>query len=163
MALVWLVGMPGAGKTTVGKSLARLLETEFVDTDAELERRADMEVREVFEAAGEPIFRRIESEIVAEFARRDGLVVSVGGGAVMDRANRDRMKASGTVVLLDVPLEVLALRVGDGDERPLLREPEDLRRLAEARDREYREAADAVVDATAPPDEVARRVLEVLP
>ncbi len=161
--LVWLVGMPGSGKSTVGEALARSLGCAFADVDREVEGSAGMTVEEVFAAEGEDGFRDRESTAIARLAGSEGAaVVACGGGAILDPANRDAMRASGTVVLLEAPLETLAARTGADGGRPLLREAGDLHRLLQGRSRAYREAAHAVVDADAEPDEVARRVEEAL-
>lgn len=160
--IVWLVGMPGSGKSTVGRRVARRLGARFVDADREIERRAGMEVEAIFASGGEREFRRLEAEVVADLARRDGLVVACGGGAVLAEANREAMRRSGAVVLLEAPLEVLAERIGRSGGRPLLARGGDLAAMAEARAEAYRAAADHTVDATGPPAETARRVVEAV-
>lgn len=158
---VWLVGMPGSGKSTVGRIVASRLGARFRDTDLAMERRAGRPAAELFEALGEAFFRRLESEVVEGLAREDGLVVSCGGGAVLDPANRRVIRRTGTVVLLEVPAEVLRTRLGDAEARPVLvgRDPAA---LWSERARAYRAAAHRTVDATGPAEEVAARVVEAL-
>jgi shikimate kinase len=158
---VWLVGMPGSGKSTVGRAVAARLGARFEDADSEIERRAGRSVAEIFGSEGEEAFRRLESEVLADLAEDDGLVVSCGGGVVLDPTNREVMRGSGTVVLLEVPAEALAARLEGSGPRPVLagRDPGDL--WAE-RAPTYRAAAHHVVDASGSAEEVADRVLGVL-
>lgn len=158
---VWLVGMPGSGKSTVGRAVASRLGARFEDTDLAVERRTGRAVGDIFGTRGEAFFRRVESEVVAELAAEDGLVVSCGGGAVLDPANRRAMRRSGTVVLLEVPAEALAARLADDEARPVLagRDPVALwSERAEA----YRAAAHRTVDGSGSADEVAARVVGAL-
>lgn len=163
---VVLVGMMGAGKTTVGSRLARRLDRPFVDSDVQVERRAARTVRQIFETEGEAAFRAIESEALAEaLASEEPAVIAAAGGTVLDPVNRQRMKDCGTVVFLEAPPEALAPRVGGDDHRPLLgTDPATaLRKMDETRHELYREVADHVVDVTTGgPDEVVERILELM-
>ncbi len=156
--IVYLVGMPGSGKSTVGPELARRLDVPFVELDAEIERVAGCSVREIFEREGESGFRAREAEALKEAAAVDPSVVSCGGGVVLEPANRVTLRASGEVVFLSVPLEELERRVEPGTDRPLIRHREDLERLYREREPLYREFAAHVVDASGSPEEVAERV-----
>ena len=118
---VVLVGLMGAGKTTVGRRLAHDLGRRFVDTDELVESTARATVAELFEREGEAGFRAREREAVADACgSEDPLVVAVGGGAVLDPENRSRLRDAGFVVWLQASPEVLAARVGDATTRPLL-------------------------------------------
>ena len=146
---VYLVGMMGAGKTTVGKALARKTGLEFVDTDRLLVERTGVPVATIFEFEGEAGFRRRETAMIAEVAGRSGCVVATGGGAVLSEENRRAMRASGTVVYLRARLESLWERTRHDTSRPLLATPDPratLAALLEKRDPLYREAAHIVVD-----------------
>lgn len=158
---LWLVGMPGSGKSAVGAELAARLGMRFVDADREVERRAGRPIPGIFAEAGEQGFRSLEAEVIADLAREDGAVVATGGGAVLGPANREAMRASGIVLLLDAPVESLAARVGDAGGRPVL-ERVALDALAADRAAAYRAAAHHRVDASAPIDEVVERALEVV-
>jgi shikimate kinase len=116
-----LVGLSGSGKSTVGRALAARLGRPFVDTDALIEERSRMQIPRLFEELGEPAFRAIEREAVADAVGRDASVVATGGGAPIDSENRRLLWDGNLVVWLDAPVEELVRRVGAaGDGRPLL-------------------------------------------
>ena len=156
--IVYLVGMPGSGKSTVGPELAARLGVPYVELDGEVERAAGATVREIFEREGEARFRELEAAALGGAAARDPSVVSCGGGVVLEPANRVTLRATGEVVFLSVPLEVLADRVRPAAERPLIRAEGDLERLFREREALYREFAAHVVDASGPPGEVAEAI-----
>lgn len=146
---VYLVGMMGAGKTTLGKALAQKTGQEFVDTDRLLVERTGVPVATIFEIEGEQGFRRRESALVAELAGRSGCIVATGGGAVLEEENRRLMRASGTVVYLRARLENLWERTRQDSNRPLLDTADPRATLAAIlgrRDPIYREAAHVVVE-----------------
>jgi shikimate kinase len=156
--IVYLVGMPGSGKSTVGPVLARLLDVPFVELDARIEQEAGAPVREIFAREGEARFRELEAAALKDAAALDPSVVSCGGGVVLEPANRVTLRATGEVVFLSVPLDVLRERVRPAEDRPLIHQPEDLERLFLEREPLYREFAAHVVDATGRPEEVAERI-----
>ncbi|MFM8944371.1 MAG: shikimate kinase [Actinomycetota bacterium] len=156
--IVYLVGMPGSGKSSVGPALATRLGVPFVELDAEIERAAGSTVREIFEREGEARFREREAQALVEASRRDPSVVSCGGGVVLEPANRVTLRATGEVVFLSAPLDVLAARVRPGADRPLIRTEGDLAQLFRDREPLYREFAGHVVDGVGTIDEVADRV-----
>ena len=146
---IFLIGMMGAGKTTIGRALARRLALEFADTDRELVERTGVSVATIFEIEGEEGFRRRESALLAELAARPGLVVATGGGAVLGEANRELMRANGTVVYLRARLDRLWERTRHDSSRPLLRTPDPrdtLAKLLESREPLYLGCAHVVVD-----------------
>ena len=102
--IVYLVGMPGSGKSTVGPELARRLDVPFLELDAEIERAAGKGVTEIFEQDGEPRFRELEAAALKDAAALDPSVISCGGGVVLEPANRVILRASGEVVFLSVPI-----------------------------------------------------------
>ena len=160
--ILYLIGPPGSGKTTVGRIVAERLGVPFVDLDAEIEREAGRPVARIFAEDGEERFRELEAKKLAEVARADPAVVACGGGIVLEPANRVTLRATGTVVYLHAPLEVLRERVRPAEDRPLIRREGDLERLLAEREALYREFAAHVVDASGPPEEVAARVEDEL-
>ncbi len=160
--IIYLVGMPGSGKSVVGRELAGRLGVPFVDLDTEIERLRGKSIVEIFASEGEPAFRAMEADALVEASRDDPSVVSCGGGVVLEPANRITLRATGTAVFLDVPLEVLNQRVPPGADRPLIREEGALERLLAEREPLYREFAAHVVDGTGTPEEVASAIQEEL-
>jgi shikimate kinase len=139
----------GAGKTTVGRLLARRLKLRFMDSDHEIERRCGVKVPVIFEIEGEAGFRNRESQAVAEIITLEGIVLATGGGVVISSENRRLLAASGTVVYLCARPEDLYERVRHDRNRPLLATPDPLVRLRELyaeRDPLYRAIADLVID-----------------
>ena len=147
---VFLVGMMGAGKTTLGKALAKRLGRDFVDTDKLLVDRTGVPVATIFEIEGEEGFRRREAAVLAEAAASDTpCVIATGGGAVLLAANRALMREAGTVVYLRARLENLWERTRHDTTRPLLAAPDPHARLSEllaAREPLYNEVAHVTVD-----------------
>jgi shikimate kinase len=146
---VYLVGLMGAGKTTVGRLLARRLKRRFYDSDQEVERRCGVKIPVIFEIEGEAGFRGREQQAIAELTALQGIVLATGGGAVIAEENRRRLAASGTVVYLNARPEDLFERVRQDRNRPLLAcaDPLDrLRSLHAQRDPLYRALADVVMD-----------------
>jgi shikimate kinase len=147
---VFLVGFMGAGKSTVGRLLARRLGTDFIDLDEEIERRAGMSISEVFATRGEQGFRGLEAETLAEVADGPAAIVACGGGCVARDESRALLANAGTaVVYLEVTAEEALARVGDTSDRPLLAvgdAPEAARTLLAARKALYGAVADVVVD-----------------
>jgi shikimate kinase len=144
-----LIGLMGAGKTTVGRQCARQLQRDFVDTDDMVVTLAGMRVEDVFRTRGEPGFRDLEREAVADACASPApLVIACGGGTVLDPENRRKLRAAGVIVWLRAPVPVLAARVGVGATRPLLAgDPTGaLTRLEKLREPVYDAAAHRVVD-----------------
>ena len=160
--IVYLVGMPGSGKSTVGAELAARLGVPFVDLDVEIERREGRTVPEIFRADGEAAFRALEAKELVRAATQDPSVVACGGGVVLEPANRITLRNTGTCVFLDVPIAVLRDRVRPSEERPLIRHAGDLDELLARREPLYREFAGHVVDGTGSPGSVADAIVEEL-
>ena len=160
--IVYLVGMPGSGKSTVGAELAGRFGVPFVDLDVEIARREGRSVTEIFEAEGEAGFRALEATELLDASTHDPAVIACGGGVVLEPANRITLRNTGTCVFLDVPLDVLAARVQPDADRPLIRAAGDLERILEEREPLYREFAAHVVDGTGDPGEVAAAIVEEL-
>ncbi|WP_405235516.1 shikimate kinase AroK [Lentisalinibacter orientalis] len=146
---IFLVGPMGAGKSAVGRALARALKLEFVDTDDEIERRTGVDIPFIFEKEGEAGFRKREAAVVDELTARPDLVLATGGGVVGDPDNRRHLAARGTVVYLHTTVAQQLARTRRGRERPMLAagDPEEtLGRLFAERDPLYREIADLVIE-----------------
>ncbi|MEX2102279.1 MAG: shikimate kinase, partial [Actinomycetota bacterium] len=109
--IVYLVGMPGSGKSVVGAELAGRLGVPFVDLDHEIEREAGKPITAIFADEGEPAFRALEAQVLTKAAADDPSVVACGGGVVIEPANRVTLRATGHVVFLDVPIDILKRRV----------------------------------------------------
>ncbi|MBI1194248.1 MAG: shikimate kinase AroK [Gammaproteobacteria bacterium] len=143
-----LVGLMGAGKTTIGKRLASTLGMEFVDSDHEIERRTGADIPWIFDIEGEEGFRRRERDVIADICQRPGVVLATGGGAVLDETNRRNLRDSGTVIYLCASVDQIYRRISRSTHRPLLRceDPKQrLRDLLRVRDPLYREVAHHVI------------------
>ncbi len=159
-----LIGLMGAGKTTVGRRCAKRLGRELVDTDEVVVAQAGMPIDRIFRDGGEERFRELERAAIADVVASPApLVIASGGGAVLDAENRRLLRSAGVVVWLRAPADVLAGRVGDGRERPLLNGDArtTLTRLEKLREPAYEAAAHRIVDTEGKDlDEVTDAVLE---
>lgn len=146
---LFLIGPMGAGKTTVGRELARQLHLTFHDSDHEIERRTGAGIPLIFELEGEAGFRAREKNMIAELVRHENTVLATGGGAILDPANRAALAAHGTVIYLHAPVEHLLKRIGRDTHRPLMQTENPRVRLEELmreRDPLYRAIADLVIE-----------------
>jgi shikimate kinase len=148
-----LVGMPGSGKSTVGRHLARQIERRFVDSDAEIEHRIGMPIREYFARHGEDAFRDVEQDVIDELTRQPDIVLATGGGAVLRPSNRDALHSRSHVFYLRSTPEELHRRLRHDTQRPLLQVDDPLKRLRDLfreRDPLYRRTAHFVVETPRP-------------
>jgi shikimate kinase len=148
-----LIGMPGCGKSTVGKVLARHLDATFVDADTEIETRIGMPIRTYFEIQGEPAFRDVEQQVMADLTQRERQVIATGGGAVLRSANREALRARCKVFYLRATPEELFRRLRHDTHRPLLQVGDPLKRLRDLyreRDPLYRQTAHYTAEAPRP-------------
>lgn len=161
-----LIGLSGAGKSTVGPLAARALGLPFVDTDRVIEAEAGAPVHAIFAERGEAAFRRLEAEVVRRTLSGPRAVVSLGGGAVLDAESRSMIRERAVVVWLRADPGVLARRLAsvNGEDRPLLSGDREGRLRALLREREaiYATAQIRIETADAPPDVVAALVLEAI-
>ncbi len=162
---IFLVGLSGSGKSTVGPLLAERLSLPFIDTDAEIEAATGRTVAEIFDIEGEPTFRTLEHETIVRVAREGPAVVATGGGAPMDPRSQRAMREAGVVIWLDAPTPILADRlIAQGKRaRPLLADDaqQTLERLRAARVAVYADLGSRV-DTSASPDTVVARIVAVL-
>lgn len=145
--------MPGGGKSTVGRHLARALDLTFVDSDTEIERRAGMSVRAFFDAHGEDHFRQLEQDVIDALTVKPGCVLATGGGAVLRKENRRALHERMTVIYLRTSPEDLFRRLRHDTQRPLLQVQDPLKKLRElyqTRDPLYRRTAHFVVETGRP-------------
>lgn len=144
MASIILIGPMGAGKTTVGKQLARRLCRSFYDSDREIEAACGVDIPTIFDFEGEPGFRRREARMIDFLTRKQDIILATGGGAVLREENRHRLKTRGTVIFLDVNIDVQVERTSRNDSRPLLQQGDPRKTLMEMsrhRDPIYRSVA----------------------
>ncbi len=144
-----LVGMMGAGKTTIGKALANSLGKEFIDSDHEIQDRTGVKIPVIFEIEGEAGFRKRESEVLVELVKKNNIVLATGGGAVLSRENRQILRRGGIVIYLRASVNDLYRRTRYDKNRPLLQTQNLFARLNELyvqRDALYRETAHVIID-----------------
>jgi shikimate kinase len=165
-ARIVLVGLMGAGKTSVGRRLAKAMAVPFVDADEEIVAAAGMSIADIFEAYGEPTFRDLERRVIARLLDGPPGVLALGGGAFVDPATRTRVKERAVSVWLDADVDTLAERTGRKRAvRPLLRDGdlrERLQTLLAERAPAYAEADHRVESSARPPEEIALAILGLL-
>lgn len=149
---IFLIGMMGSGKSTIGRLLAHELDFEFIDADRELEHRAGVSVASIFELEGEDAFREREAELLGELTARPRIVLATGGGAVLRPANRQLLRSRGFVIYLQANADELARRTRGDTARPLLQVEDRHGRIGELLDQRgplYRETAHLTVRSAA--------------
>jgi shikimate kinase/3-dehydroquinate synthase len=150
---IFLVGLMGAGKTTIGRQLARRLGMAFIDSDHEIEARTGASIPWIFEIEGEPSFRRREADVIRDLTGQRGIVLATGGGAVLDPSSRALLAERGTVVYLRASVGSILQRTSHDKNRPLLQTADPRRKLEDLtaqREPLYREIADLVIDTGRP-------------
>ncbi|NLM52531.1 MAG: shikimate kinase [Firmicutes bacterium] len=145
---VVLIGFMGTGKTEVGKLLAVALNRRLVDTDEQIEAAEGRTINEIFASDGEVYFRRKEAEVIADLCRQTGLVLSTGGGCVINLENVRNLRENGYVIWLDATIEELKRRLAGDNKRPLLAKNKDFTALYRQRAELYRQAAHVRIDTT---------------
>lgn len=148
MGNIYLIGFMGVGKSTIAYHLERMMHRECAEMDRMIVEKQGMPISEIFEKYGEEAFRDIETQLVRELGRKDGLIVSCGGGAVLREENTKDMKAHGVIVLLTATPETIYERVKKSKDRPILNgnmNVEYIRELMEKRRSRYEEVADFVI------------------
>jgi len=150
---VFLVGLMGAGKTTVGRALAKKLDKQFIDSDHEIEARSGVSIPVIFEIEGEAGFRQREADVIRNLTAREDIVLATGGGAILRPENRELLKSRGTVVYLRADINQILQRTAKDKNRPLLQSGDPrqkLEQLSSEREPLYREVAHIVIDTGRP-------------
>ena len=161
-APIFLVGFMGAGKTTVGRELARHLGYDFIDLDELITSQIGKSVQEIFAELGEAEFRRLESAAIQSCSDLVRCVVALGGGAYVREGNRRLVRAIGKTVWLDCPLETCLERVGGDESRPLLGDVDQMRDLLAQRRASYAEADYVIGSGAQTPAELTQKILSLL-
>ncbi len=163
---LYLIGMMGAGKTTVGRELAKQLRYGFLDADNVIEETTKQSINQLFALEGEAGFRQIESDVLAQICSFTKLVISTGGGVILQQKNWSYLR-HGLIVWLDVPVELLYSRLAEDTTRPLLQDvdlKQKLRSLLEQRQSLYNQADLRIsISEEETPEQTAIRVLEAIP
>lgn len=149
-----LTGMPGAGKTTIGKSLAELTGRKFIDIDSEIEIETGKNITYIFSQYGEEYFRNLESEMIKKYSKESGLIIALGGGAVISQSNRDYIKLNSVCVEIKRPIDMLSI-----DNRPIS-QSNSLEQLYQNRKRYYDMAQDISIENIKVPIQVANEILD---
>lgn len=161
-APIFLVGFMGAGKTTVGRALAGLLEYQFFDLDELIEELAGKTVQAIFAELGESEFRRFERQALLSCSDMVRTVIALGGGAYVSEENRASLRRIGKAVWLDCPIEVCLERIGGDRSRPLLGDEDDMRALLELRAAAYAQADFEVQSGYMSPEKLALEITTLL-
>ncbi len=163
---IFLVGPMGAGKSTIGRHLAKRLKRDFYDCDIELTGRCGVDVPTIFDFEGESGFRQRETQLLDELTQLDNIVMATGGGAVLAQDNRQMLSSRGMVIYLRVTLDQQLKRTAGDRNRPLLQGDDPRKTLAAMREQReplYTEIADHVIDTSdKPPQHVARAVARLI-
>ena len=153
-----LVGLPGCGKTTHGKLIAKQLNKEFVDIDALIVEKENRSINEIFKEDGEAYFRNLETEFCKELSLKNNLVISTGGGVVLNKENIKHLSKNGLIVFMDKDIELFKI----SDKRPLTRNKDELKKLKDSRYNLYLSSCDVLVNLTNDKDKNLERILEVV-
>ena len=163
---LYLIGMMGVGKTTVGKLIAEEIGYRFIDTDEVIVKAAGKSINEIFAENGEAEFRQLESDVLAQVCAYTKLIVATGGGIVMQQQNWSYLH-HGLIIWLDAPVEIILQRLAEDHTRPLLQDADmenKLRSLIEQRQPMYSQAdLHITINATETPAEIATRILATIP
>ncbi len=142
-----LVGMSGAGKSTIGYRISEKLDRRFYDIDQEIVLRENLKIEDIFSRYGEEYFRSVESNIIEEVSQKDGLVISTGGGSILDSRNIVNLRRNSQVIYLRASVDQLYENLQKSNQvRPLINKKEDIGRLLETRSKIYEASCDYIID-----------------
>lgn len=162
---IFFVGPMGAGKTTIGRQLAKQLKRDFYDSDRVIEQRTGASIPLIFELEQEDGFRKREQAVIDELTQMENIILATGGGAVLAPENREHLRSRGYVIYLYAPIKQLLRRTSHDKNRPLLQTEnprEKLEQLMDVRDPLYREVADAVIKTdNLPVKQVVKQIIEL--
>jgi len=165
MRNIILVGFMGTGKSVVGKLLAKKLNMDFVESDEMIETREKMPIKDIFEKKGEPYFRKVEKEAMKEASSRKNIVISVGGGAIVDEDNLKNLKNSGIIICLKTSPETILKRTKDLKTRPLLNVSDPKKQIEELlkkREPYYNKADYSIETDNLSVNEVVIKIIELI-
>lgn len=160
-----LCGFMGCGKSTVGRNIAKMLNIPFIDSDDYIENKSKMKISGIFEKFGEAHFREIEKEAISELSKMNNIVISTGGGVVLNSENVKALKNTGYIFYIEVTPQTVLDRLKDDTTRPLLQSENKLKAitdLLEKRSPVYKNAADFTVDGSLSPDCVSKEIVCIL-
>ena len=153
-----LIGLPGVGKTTLGKLVAEQFNKEFVDMDSLIVNKENMSIKEIFDKYGEAYFRNLESNLCKELESKNNLVISTGGGVILNKENVKSLAKNGLIIFLDKDLDLFTL----SDERPLTKNKEELKKIRDLRYNLYLSSCDVLINLNNNLDKNKERIMEVI-
>ena len=158
---VVLIGMPGSGKTTVAKELGKILNKKIIDIDEEIEKEAKLSINNIFDDFGEDYFRELEEKMIDKISRLDNVIISTGGGAVLNKDNMENLKRSGKIIFLNRSLENISKACHK--DRPLLKDNEKkLEDIFNYRQEYYKLYADFTVENNSKVTNVTKKIISLL-
>ena len=163
---IWLLGLSGSGKSTVGPLLAQKLSMPFIDTDERIVQAAKLSIPQIFAQGGEKEFRQWESQIITQLVKSPASVIACGGGVILDPQNRISLSQSGLRIYLQAELPTLSQRLASSSERPLLPADQILPKLTEqlaTRKKWYEESEIQIPIGSESPNQICGRILASLP
>jgi shikimate kinase len=165
MKTITIIGMMGAGKTTVGKLLGQFLKFDFIDTDSEIEKQTGKSISEIFAKYGEEYFRTLEKNVIKTIFNSENKIISTGGGAFENKEIRDLLLENSTVVYLKTTPDVIFERIKNNSQRPLLKNNMNIETITEIlnnRQKNYELAHHTIVTDNKNPNEIMEEILGVL-
>ena len=164
---IYLIGMMGSWKSTVGKQLAKIINLDFIDIDDQIEEMMNMNISDIFTKFGEKRFREMESAYFSEICKQKGKIFSTGGGIILDFKNREILQDTGITIFLDTSISVLVNRIRNTKKRPLLNNSQDLQKTLENiwfdRKHFYKDCAKYTVNTNdLKPNQVTNNIIKIL-